>query len=64
MVLEAQKAEDQKKKLTKELEKVGLRLNKKEPNISITRNKIGGVRLNSTVKLTHVSSLLFFTILV
>jgi len=29
MVLEAAKAEDQKRKLTKELEKVGIRLNKK-----------------------------------
>jgi small GTP-binding protein len=55
MVLDATKAEDQKKKLSKELEKVGLRLNRNPPNIKITTNKIGGVRLNSTCKLTRVN---------
>lgn len=58
MVLDATKAEEQKRKLTKELEKVGLRLNKNPPNIKITFNKIGGVRVNSTCKLTRVT---FFT---
>jgi uncharacterized protein len=41
--------------LTRELEKVGLRLNKKRPDITITINKGGGgVRLISTNTLTHV----------
>ena len=44
------KVEDQKKKLTNELEKVGLRLNKPRPNISITVNKIGGIRYNAHAK--------------
>ena len=30
--------------MTLELEKVGLRLNKPKPNISITINKIGGIK--------------------
>lgn len=59
MVLDATKAEEQKRKLTKELEKVGLRLNKNPPNIKITLNKIGGVRVNSTCKLTRVNHFYF-----
>ena len=43
MVLDASKSEEQKVKLTKELEKVGIRLNKKKPDIKITINKAGGV---------------------
>ena len=54
MVLEANKAEEQKRKLTKELEKVGLRLNRNPPNIKVTFNKTGGVKVNSTCKLTRV----------
>jgi ribosome-interacting GTPase 1 len=33
-----------------ELEKVGLRLNKPKPNISITPNKFGGIRYNGHSK--------------
>jgi len=43
MVLDCQKYEEQKKKLTIELEKVGIRLNKEKPNITITQTKTGGV---------------------
>ena len=35
MVLDCQKGEQQKKKLTAELESVGIRLNKTKPNIAI-----------------------------
>jgi uncharacterized protein len=35
MVLDCQKYEEQKRKLTKELEQVGIRLNKSKPNITI-----------------------------
>jgi len=35
--------------LTKELEDVGIRLNKQRPNISVTRTKTGGLKYNSTV---------------
>lgn len=54
MVLDAAKAEAQKAKLTLELEKCGIRLNKKKPNIAITINKLGGVRIVSTKKLLYV----------
>ena len=55
MVLDASKSEEQKVKLTKELEKVGIRLNKKKPDIKITLNKNGGVQLNSLVHLTYLN---------
>ena len=58
MVLDATKGEEQKIKITRELEKVGMRLNKKKPDISITLNKVGGVRLVSTNKLTKVDETL------
>ena len=59
MILDATKAEEQKRKLTKELEKVGLRLNRSSPAIKVTYNKTGGVRVNSTCKLTKVNIFLF-----
>lgn len=52
MVLDAAKHEEQKTILTRELDKVGIRLNKKQPDISVTYNKVGGVRLLSTKTLT------------
>jgi len=39
----------------KELEDVGIRLNKSPPNISINRTKTGGLKFNSTVPQTHLS---------
>lgn len=42
MVLEAAKADDQRRKLTIELEKMGIRLNKKRPDVVITPNKTAG----------------------
>ncbi len=54
MVLDASKAEEHKVKISRELEKVGIRLNKEKPDISITPTKYGGVKLNSTKKLTHL----------
>lgn len=41
MVLEADKAEDQRRKLTIELDKMGIRLNRKKPDVTITPNKSG-----------------------
>ena len=41
MVLEADKADDQRRKLTVELEKMGIRLNRKKPDVTITQNKSG-----------------------
>lgn len=41
MVLEADKADDQRRKLTLELDKMGIRLNRKKPDVTITPNKSG-----------------------
>lgn len=54
MVLDCQKGDAQKKKLTAELESVGIRLNKSKPNISIHPQKTGGVQFNQTVKGTKI----------
>ena len=48
MVLQAAKAEQQKVKISRELQKVGIRLNRNPPQITITPTKFGGVTLNST----------------
>ena len=37
------------------MEKVGIRLNRKPPQINIVPTKFGGVKLNSTKKLTHLN---------
>lgn len=55
MVLDANKAEEHKVKISRELEKVGIRLNRKPPQIQITPTKFGGCRLNSTKALTHLN---------
>lgn len=44
--------------LERELETVGLRLNKKPPNIYFKKKKDGGVKFNSTVRLIHPSLIL------
>jgi ribosome-interacting GTPase 1 len=54
MVLDASKGEEQKAKITKELESVGIRLNKERPQIAIKIMKTGGVLFNSSVKLTKI----------
>ena len=54
MVLDAQKGEEQKAKITKELESVGIRLNKEKPLIHIKPMKTGGVIFNSATKLTKI----------
>ncbi|EAS01083.1 developmentally-regulated GTP-binding protein (macronuclear) [Tetrahymena thermophila SB210] len=54
MVLDAQKSEEHKAKLTYELEKVGIRLNQERPDITVTINKTGGVKLISTCQLTRI----------
>jgi small GTP-binding protein len=54
MVLDAQKGKEHKEKLTRELENVGIRLNKERPNISVKIMKTGGVLFNSSAKLTKI----------
>merc|ERR1719223_106421 len=54
MVLNAEKAELQKQLLTKELESVGIRLNQRPADVSFKLKSGGGVKLNTTVDLTHL----------
>lgn len=54
MVLDCQKGEAQKIKLTQELEYVGIRLNKEKPNIQIHPQKTGGIQFTSNVKNTKI----------
>ena len=55
MVLQAAKAQQQRVKISRELQKVGIRLNRSPPQINITPTKFGGVKLNSTKALTHLN---------
>jgi small GTP-binding protein len=52
MVLDPTKDDNQQEMLTKELEAIGIRVNKKPPDISYKVTKGGGVKFNSTVPLT------------
>lgn len=63
MILDATKDDAQRQLLTKELEDVGIRLNRKPPNISITRTKTGGFKFNATVPLTILSREVCFQVL-
>mmetsp|Transcript_139657 Transcript_139657/g.243079 ORF Transcript_139657/g.243079 Transcript_139657/m.243079 type:complete len:413 (+) Transcript_139657:87-1325(+) len=63
MVLDATKDDVQRQLLTKELNDVGIRLNKHRPRISVNRTKGGGYRFNATVPLTELSSEVCYTIL-
>eukprot|EP00124_Ichthyophonus_hoferi_P004768 Ihof_evm2s571 gene=Ihof_evmTU2s571 len=54
IMLDASKGEVQRKLLEKELEDVGIRLNKAPPHIYLKPKKGGGLSINSTVKLTKI----------
>lgn len=56
MMLDAQKGEEQKAKLTHELNTTGIRLNKVKPNIRVKTTKTGGIHFNSAQKLTKIDS--------
>ena len=57
-MLDAAKNEAHKTILTRELEAVGLRLNKAPPQIHFKRKKTGGISFSYTVPLTHVDEAL------
>ncbi|GKC92940.1 developmentally-regulated G-protein 2, partial [Tanacetum coccineum] len=63
MVLDASKSEGHRQILTKELEAVGLRLNKKPPQIYFKKKKTGGISFNTTMHLTHLDEKLCYQIL-
>jgi len=54
MVLDTQKGEEQKAKLTIELESVGIRLNQEKPQITVKPQSKGGIMVNCTVKRTKM----------
>lgn len=53
MMLDATKGDLQKSLLEKELEAVGIRINRKKPNIYFKRKAGGGIKFTHTVPLTH-----------
>eukprot|EP00697_Spironema_sp_BW2_P010091 gnl/Spiro4/25188_TR12532_c0_g1_i1.p1 gnl/Spiro4/25188_TR12532_c0_g1~~gnl/Spiro4/25188_TR12532_c0_g1_i1.p1 ORF type:complete len:387 (-),score=82.84 gnl/Spiro4/25188_TR12532_c0_g1_i1:6-1106(-) len=55
MMLDAARGDIQRQLLSKELESVGIRLNKQPPAIYIKRKKVGGLTMNSTLPLTHLT---------
>jgi len=55
MMLDAIKGDVQRELLTKELEAVGIRLNKKKPNIYFKQKKGGGISFNSTCTLSKIN---------
>mmetsp|Transcript_51088 Transcript_51088/g.143840 ORF Transcript_51088/g.143840 Transcript_51088/m.143840 type:complete len:412 (+) Transcript_51088:140-1375(+) len=55
MVLDATKDDAQRQMLTKELEDVGIRLNKTRPKISVAVTKTGGLKFNATVPTTSLT---------
>ena len=63
MMLDSGKGEIQKELLTIELEQVGIRLNKRPPNIYFKRKKTGGLGFTATCPLTHLSEKLVQLIL-
>jgi len=63
MVLDASKSEGHRQILTRELESVGLRLNKRPPQIYFKRKKTGGISFNTTMPLTHIDEKLCYQIL-
>lgn len=54
MVLDASKPDFHRDILTRELESVGIRLNRNPPNIYFKKKKTGGISFNSVVPLTHL----------
>ena len=63
MVLDASKSDAHRAILTRELEAVGIRLNRAPPQIYFKRKKTGGVSFSSTVPLTQLDEKLVMNIL-
>lgn len=54
VVLEPLKGVEQRNKIMQELHTIGIRPNKRPPNISISKKMSGGINLSSSVKLTKI----------
>ncbi|XP_053205266.1 developmentally-regulated GTP-binding protein 2-like [Panonychus citri] len=63
IMLDATKSEIQRQLLEKELESVGIRLNRRRPNIYFKEKKSGGISFNATCNLTKLDEKLVYGIL-
>ncbi|KAH9065909.1 developmentally regulated GTP-binding protein [Lactarius vividus] len=63
IMLDATKSEEQRRLLEIELDAVGIRLNKKKPDVVFKRKTTGGITLTATVKLTKTDEKTIRTIL-
>ena len=63
MVLDATKPWTHREILTRELESVGMRLNRDPPNIYFKKRRTGGLSINSTLQLTNLDDKLIARIL-
>lgn len=63
MILDATKAQVQRRLLENELEAVGIRLNTSPPNIGFAIKSGGGLKFNAVVPLTHLNEKLVYAIL-
>jgi hypothetical protein len=63
MMLDATKGDYQKRLLENEIESVGLRLNKKKPDIYFKKKTGGGMKINATVQMTHLTEKLIQSVL-
>nr|CAG8606689.1 2975_t:CDS:10 [Entrophospora candida] len=63
IMLDATKTTQQKMLLERELEAVGIRLNKEKPNVYFKVKKGGGISFNATVKLNHLNEKMVYHIL-
>ena len=63
MVLDAGKPHSHREILTRELEAVGIRLNRDPPEIYVKPKKTGGISFNSTAPLTHLDDKMVFRVL-
>lgn len=63
MVLDAGKPHYHREILTRELESVGIRLNRSPPNITFRKKKTGGLTITSLVPLTHLDEKMVHRIL-
>lgn len=63
MMLDATKGDEQRRLLERELEAVGIRLNKRRPNVYFKIKSGGGLSFNATCKITHMSEKMAYHIL-
>lgn len=63
MILDAQKGDEQKAKLTREMYSTGIRLNKERPRIIVKPQKTGGLHFSSSAPLTKIDEKMVRTIM-